>query len=296
VNLTGQQTIPAGVLVQPGPILSGQALRSGEAIANAFDPRVSGLSRPVGSIVYTRDGSIAYRKATNVATGWELWGATAAPPSVVAPGAVGPLLARSAAALPAGFGYVFDDLFDVSLTSSWYTNGTWAASATKGPGVWVVNSGAFGIIQRIPLVVLAANPAVTPWHVACRMAMTGAVVAGDIKGCAISSTVPSTNSCSAGIRQSVSATKFVFAATKAGVQTTALSTVSIDGNFHVLEILSDGVTMYGSVDSETPVTVIAAVDLPTVVSFERHGVEAGTGNLSENHFDFTYAAAGRTAA
>lgn len=71
-TLTGQLTIPSPTMVQPGAIYSGQALRLGESIANTFDPRSSGLTRPVGSWLYTRDGTLAYAKTGTASTGWEL--------------------------------------------------------------------------------------------------------------------------------------------------------------------------------------------------------------------------------
>lgn len=69
-TLTGQVTIPSPTMIQPGPILSGQGLRIGESIITSFDPRVSGLSRPVGSVVYTRDGTLGYAKTGTGSTSW----------------------------------------------------------------------------------------------------------------------------------------------------------------------------------------------------------------------------------
>lgn len=67
-------TLPAGIMVQPGAILGGQALRIGEAINPGSNPSTgSGLQRPVGSFVYTRDGTIAYAKTGTTATGWQVF-------------------------------------------------------------------------------------------------------------------------------------------------------------------------------------------------------------------------------
>ena len=69
-NSTGLQTIVPGTMVQPGPILSGQALRAFETVANAYDPRVTGLARPVGSRLFTRDGTISFLKIGSGNTDW----------------------------------------------------------------------------------------------------------------------------------------------------------------------------------------------------------------------------------
>lgn len=61
------ETLPAGIMVQPGAILQGQALRIGEAIANGTTPT---FQRPVGSFAYTRDGTTAFMKTGTAATGW----------------------------------------------------------------------------------------------------------------------------------------------------------------------------------------------------------------------------------
>lgn len=207
------------------------------------------------------------------------------------------LLARSAAFMPSGWAYRFDDFIKASLGSDWNVNGTWASSAAKGPGVWSALSNATTVIQQSASVTpLVANPSVTPWHIGGRMQLVVAVAAGDIKGFALSTLTPATNSVAVGIRQTVSGTKFVFAAIKAGAVVTALSTVSIDTNFHKMEIWFDGVSMWGSVDGESPVLVTTAANLPIVGLMERHGAEAASGAAADQFFDYAYSAAGRTAA
>jgi hypothetical protein len=70
VNLTGQPSIIPGTMVYPGPILGGQAARAWETVANTFDPSVTGLARPVGSIVFTHDGTKAWLKYGTTSTNW----------------------------------------------------------------------------------------------------------------------------------------------------------------------------------------------------------------------------------
>jgi len=77
-TLTGNLTIPSPTLVQPGSILSGQALRIGESITNTFNPALTGMQRPVGSVAYTRDGTAAWLKTRSPSTGWEPVGAGSA--------------------------------------------------------------------------------------------------------------------------------------------------------------------------------------------------------------------------
>lgn len=67
---SGLQTIPAGLPVMPGPMLGGQPLRIGETVSPGFDPRASGLQRPVGSLVYSRAGDVYYVKTGPLATDW----------------------------------------------------------------------------------------------------------------------------------------------------------------------------------------------------------------------------------
>jgi hypothetical protein len=210
----------------------------------------------------------------------------------------GGLITRSASLLgTTNLAEVFDEFDTIALASNWNVSGAWVQSTTIGPGVWGMPSSATNVIQRSAgQAVWVANPSVTPWHIAVRFKLAVAVVAGDVKGAgfSIAGAFPALNACYAGIFQSVSATKFVFTARKAGVSLTALSTVNIDTNFHVLEIWFDGVSMWGSVDNETPVLVTTAASVPIVPMAERHGVEAGTGAAVEQFIDFTYATAGRT--
>jgi hypothetical protein len=75
------ETLPAGILVQPGAILGGQALRIGEAINPGTDPSVSGLQRPVGSFLYTRDGTQSFVKTGTIATDWQVFSVGGAAPT-----------------------------------------------------------------------------------------------------------------------------------------------------------------------------------------------------------------------
>jgi hypothetical protein len=122
--------------------------------------------------------------------------------------------------------------------------------------------------------------------------------AGDIKGFQFVAVAgnPDTDSVFVGIRQTVSATKFVFSLIKATVVVNALSTVNIDTNWHKLELWFNGTQVFGSVDGETPVLVGAAANCPTVPMQERHGCDLGAGAAVDQFYDYTYAAAARTVA
>jgi hypothetical protein len=208
------------------------------------------------------------------------------------------LVARSASIMgSSSWLWQMDDLLKSSLTSDWAVSGTWANNSAKGPGVWSATSASPAVISRTGgTPILVANPSVTPWHIAGRMQHVVALQANDQKGICNGTIVPNTNGCGAGIRQGVSATKFVFWTEKAGVLTSALSTVSIDTtNWHKIELWFDGTTLFGSVDNETPVTVTTAANIPSTVMGERHGVEVGTGTGVDQFFDYFYAAAARTA-
>jgi hypothetical protein len=85
-GFSSQQTLPAGIVVQPGTNLSGQAIRIGESVAATFDPRTSGLARPVGSWVTARDGASAYAKVGTGNTAWEKLGAGAFAGDATRPG------------------------------------------------------------------------------------------------------------------------------------------------------------------------------------------------------------------
>jgi hypothetical protein len=77
--LTSPDTLPTGIMVQPGAILGGQALRIGEAITPGTSPATSpvgGLQRPVGSFAYARDGATAFVKTGVLATDWSAFGAS----------------------------------------------------------------------------------------------------------------------------------------------------------------------------------------------------------------------------
>jgi hypothetical protein len=72
-TLSGLVTLPSPTMIQPGAILTGQALRLGET--TTVDPRTgSGVQRPVASILYARDGSTAYEKTGSTSTAWEVIG------------------------------------------------------------------------------------------------------------------------------------------------------------------------------------------------------------------------------
>lgn len=205
------------------------------------------------------------------------------------------LKARSASFMAPGWTYDFYG-FDTSVVATpWSVAGTWAAHATKGPGVWTAISLAAQVIFKTSCYV--ANPAATRWHIAVRMANTAAIVAGDIKGFGLTPFGDGVaNTCHVGVRQATSATKYVFTSLKATVAVTALSTVSYDtNNFHEHEAWFDLTSMWGAVDQESPVLVTEAANIQTQASMQRCGIEAGTGSGVENLFDYVYIAADRTA-
>lgn len=207
------------------------------------------------------------------------------------------LTARSASIMGgAAWAYQFDDLLLNSLATNWSVAGTWANNSTKGVGVWTATSASPAVLSRTGgTPILVAQPNVTPWHIACRMLHVAALQANDQKGVCNGTIVPNTNGCGAGIRQGVSATKYVFWTEKAGVLVSALSTVSIDTtNFHKIELWFDGTSLFGSVDNETPVLVTSAANIAATVMGERHGVEVGTGVGVDQFFDYFYAAGART--
>jgi hypothetical protein len=211
-------------------------------------------------------------------------------------GTLGALAARSATVLgTTDFAVVFDEL-EEPLASGWQVLGTWTASGTKGPGVFGVASANDAVIIRQGLSIVAA-PQTTPWHMAGRQQVL-AFGAGDIKGFQFVAVAgnPDTDSVFVGIRQTVSATKFVFSLIKATVVVNALSTVNIDTNWHKLELWFNGTQVFGSVDGETPVLVGAAANCPTVPMQERHGCDLGAGAAVDQFYDYTYAAAARTIA
>lgn len=102
-TLSGLVTLPSPTMVMPGPIISGQALRLGESITTSFDPRVSGLTRPVGSIVYTRDGTASYIKTGSTSTAWEAIGSGSVGGSTTSQGQI-----TARAGQLAGFGAQFE--------------------------------------------------------------------------------------------------------------------------------------------------------------------------------------------
>lgn len=263
----------------PGPVVG-----PGNPLVSTDNSGTSLLMRQQGVWQVSNDGGVTWTSLSG---------------SGFAPGTdVAALTVRSASIMGANsWAFEFDDLITTALTSNWNVAGTWAYSTTKGPGVWTATSTSPAVLARsggtVPLIV---NPASTPWHIGGRMMHVVALQAADQKGICIGTIVPNTNGCGAGIRQGVSAAKYVFWATKAGALVSALSTVSIDTtNFHKLELWFDGVNMYGSVDNETPVLVTAAANLPATAIGERHGVEVGTGVGVDQFFDYFYCAAARTA-
>ncbi|HEY7541606.1 MAG TPA: hypothetical protein VIF11_15785 [Methylomirabilota bacterium] len=72
VNPSGLPAIPSPAFCMPGPLLNGFALRLNETCVNGFDPRTSGFARPVGSILYTLNGQIAYYKFGTGNTDWSV--------------------------------------------------------------------------------------------------------------------------------------------------------------------------------------------------------------------------------
>lgn len=203
------------------------------------------------------------------------------------------LVVRSSTFMAAGFARRFDDLNDNTL-ATWGVVGSVAVDATRGPGVWTFPNTNFTLlINGSPVV---ANPAATPWHLAGRFKLVTAAAANEVKGVSLGEGSV-TSQLHVGLKQAISATKFVFSVTKASAVVSALSTVSLDTTaFHIGELWFDGTSVYGSVDNETPVLVTTAANVPIVVLFERHGTETAAGGADGLLIDYVYFAAGRTAA
>jgi hypothetical protein len=202
---------------------------------------------------------------------------------------------RSDLLLPAGFAAKLDDLDTV--TSLFTLAGSPVADATRGPGVTTFPDTNFTLLLGSTVI---ANPAVTGWHIGGRARLL-TIASGNVKGFSLAEGSVASY-LHVGLRESVSATKFVFSVSKAGVAVTALSTVDLDTtNFHVLEMFNDvnGVlgtagNVYGSVDDETPVLVTTSANSPIVALTERHGIELASGGADGLLIDATYYAAGRT--
>ncbi len=69
-NPSGLQAIPSGTIIFGGPMLGGNPLHVGEVVDNAFNPAVTGLARPVGSLIFSRDGTKSFVKTGSAATAW----------------------------------------------------------------------------------------------------------------------------------------------------------------------------------------------------------------------------------
>lgn len=199
------------------------------------------------------------------------------------------LRARSASFMASGFAVSFDDLSAIAAYAP--SNGA-AMSTLYGPGVVACPAVAAALIAKSG--VWVKNPRVTKWHLAGRMLMASTVSAADAKAIQLHDGTGS-NLIGVGLYQATSATKFSFRVTQTGTPTTALSTVNYDNLYHVVEIWFDGVSVWGSVDNETPVLITSvAGNIPNVGLAERHGNEAA-GGTGITYIDFAYAAAERTA-
>lgn len=201
--------------------------------------------------------------------------------------------ARSKSFMSADFSANFDDFDYNAVTALWAINGAPAISNVYGGGIVAFPAANAVLIAKSSGGVIK-NPAATKWHLGGRMLLTAAMAASDIKQIALHDGA-GTNMVSAGILQATSAVKYVFRAIKAGATVTALSTVSVDLLFHVIEIWFDGLNMYGSIDGETPVLVTSAANLPTVTLFERHGNEQWVSGAGILYLDVAYAACDRLA-
>ena len=148
-TLSGLVTLPSPTFVMPGPIITGQALRLGESIGINVTP---GLTRPVGSMAYQRDGQVAWLKTGPGSSAWE----QIRPGSQAVAGSAGywTTRAQSLAVFPSngGVGGVITclrDDFDATPAAPLYVT-TAAGSATLAVagstsivgGMWDLSSGA----------------------------------------------------------------------------------------------------------------------------------------------------------
>lgn len=163
-----------------------------------------------------------------------------------------------------GPAHAFHDFVQTNLSAAWAVSAGVAQDATVGNGVVTFPATDVTFISGLQMI---ANPAATRWHLGGRLRFHLAPTAGQNTGIWLNGASGAfSNDIYAGINQSVSAAKFVFTLSKAGVQTTALSTVNLDTTtYHRAEMWFDGVRVWGSVDNEAPVLVGVAANIPTVV-------------------------------
>jgi hypothetical protein len=145
------------------------------------------------------------------------------------------------------------------------------ASCVKMPG-GVLSNDALFVYQGCSL----SAQFTAKWHLGGSGYWKGTVAATEIRALMFADSSVAANirnqMIGVGIFQDVSATKFSFRVARAGVVVSALSTISISTAFHKIEIWSDGSSVFGSVDGETPVLVTAAP-----------GADLPAGNLSQWH-------------
>lgn len=248
-TLTGQVTIPSPTLVQPGPIVLGQQLRIGEAITNTFDPRVSGLTRPVGSMVYSRDGSTAYIKTGTTQAAWEKLSAG----SIGSASEQTALIARAAALTgisPALLNCYRDDFFtSLSTLHTVGVGGTGAASISAGSSVVgsfatiTTGASASGRLRFFGQGSQIGRPDTNKFYYASRAAVTTAIDAQTfaIVGLADRSSLPVIG---LGVCGNTSTANFVadYDATTFCTGTKPSTGKAIDTSQHVWEMWSTGTT------------------------------------------------------
>lgn len=252
-SLSGLAMIPSGVLVMPGPVVAGQALRIGEACAATFDPRVTGLARPVGSMLFSRDGTVAYQKTSNTDRGWTIVGVAAALPGTVA-------AVRAAAILGASIDSVVGTDFE---NDTWYSTalvgtGSVVPTTDRG-GVLLLSTGATSSTAAIrahgsgaggPLIV--ANMNTDLWYMRARMQLTTAIDAAASCGVFLSNSGTGNPYAFMGVLGAASIAFWILqVTTNGGVTTNLVSAVAIDTNWHTFESWNTGAAVFFAIDGAT---------------------------------------------
>lgn len=260
-TLSGTVTIPSPTMVMPGAIYSGQALRLGESITNTFDPRVSGLVRPVGSQIYTRDGATAsYIKTGTASTAWEPIGAGS-----LAGGAtrVGALTARAAAVTAISPSLLTCSVADWQVSHPVAPNyvvtvvgsASSASTLTNVGGVAVFSTGATAnstLLITINGAVQLGPPTTSPFYYAHRMAVSTAIDANTQIGIGLHDTTFGTGLLW-GICGASSTIRYTFnrgvGAFPCGGTVVITATTSTANTFHLFELwgLGDG-SVHAAID------------------------------------------------
>jgi hypothetical protein len=259
-TLTGQLTIPSATLVQPGTILTGQALRVGEAINPTTDPRTStgAVSRPVGSLLYTRDGLVAYLKTGSASTAWV---------AVSALGGVS-LWDRYTRVAQSLVGTTVDSALGTEFdTDNWQI----FSSAGSGSQSTVVDragavrlstgatAGSFARIQPHGLPLYVDAMSTTRFYFYVRAKVVTAVDAATTLDLRLGG-VTGNPAVSIGVNGSVSLVAWYYHVNNGGGVTASGALGTIDTNWHDFEIYSDTSIIYFRIDG-TVITTAAASNL-----------------------------------